>query len=178
MSTEATSSGHGHVHASERSHLRASRRSRRAGRSSEPGSEAGTHPRDGQGRALSSARPHRVWRALSATPSTKVTPPSRAHCSHDLRKRARCTQLMILITSICASRAGMRGSTSALTFQLCRGIRTAPPGSVDRQRLVVGRELAKMQPHGCRQQPLKNSIPPASKCLSHVGGRFLGICDA
>ena len=103
---------------------------------------------------------------------------ARAHCSHDLRKRARCTQLIILSTSICASRAGMRGSTSALTFQLCRRNSNGPPGSVDRQRLVVGRELVKMQPHRCRQQPLKNSLPPASKCLSHVSGRLRGICDA
>jgi hypothetical protein len=58
-----------------------------------------------------------------------------------------------------------------------RGIRTAPPGSADRQRLVVGKALAKMQPHGCRRQPSKNSIPPASKCLSHVSGRLRGICD-
>jgi hypothetical protein len=47
----------------------------------------------------------------------------------------------------------------------------------DRQRLVVGKALAKMQPHGCRRQPSKNSIPPASKCLSHVSGRLRGICD-
>ena len=50
--------GIGHVHASGRAHLRARRRSRRAGRSSVPSSEAETHPRDGQGRALSSARPN------------------------------------------------------------------------------------------------------------------------
>ena len=38
-------------------HLGLRCRSRRSGRSSEPGCEARTHPRDGQGRALSSARP-------------------------------------------------------------------------------------------------------------------------
>ena len=51
--------GHRHVHASGWADLLARRCSRRAGRSSEPGCEAGTHPRDGQSRTLSSARPHR-----------------------------------------------------------------------------------------------------------------------
>jgi hypothetical protein len=51
-------SGHRHVHASGWADLLVRRCSRRSGRSSVPSSEVGTHPRDGQGRALSSARPH------------------------------------------------------------------------------------------------------------------------
>ena len=58
LSTEAPGSRRAHEHARVRAHLHACRCSRRSGRSSEPGSEAGTHPRDGQGRTLSSARPH------------------------------------------------------------------------------------------------------------------------
>ena len=41
----------------ERAHLGARRRSRRSGRPSEPTGEGRAHPRNGQGRALSSARP-------------------------------------------------------------------------------------------------------------------------
>ena len=47
--------GHGQVNGW--AYLRAHRRSRRSARSSEPGCEAGTRPRDGQGGALSSADP-------------------------------------------------------------------------------------------------------------------------
>jgi hypothetical protein len=50
--------GRGHGQAYGWAYLRAHRRSRRSGRPSEPGCEAGTHPRDGQGGALSSAPPH------------------------------------------------------------------------------------------------------------------------
>jgi hypothetical protein len=71
-----------------------------------------------------------------------------------------------------------------LPSSFARGIRTAPPGSADRQRLVVGKALVKMQPHGCHQQlqqPSKDSLPPASKCLictCDVSGSLRGICDA
>ena len=58
----------------------------------------------------------RVRRAQSATPKMKATRPSRARCSHGLRKRTRPSQLMILITTICICRAGVGGSTNALTF--------------------------------------------------------------
>ena len=47
--------GHGHGHANGWAYLCAPRRSRRSGRSSEPGREAGTHPWDGQGNTQSSA---------------------------------------------------------------------------------------------------------------------------
>ena len=56
--------------------LRAHHRSRRPGRSSEAGCEAGTHPRDGQVGALSSAPPHglgeRSWVDGQLTGSGKV----------------------------------------------------------------------------------------------------------
>ena len=49
--------GCGHMGVRLGGHTCAHRRSCRSGRSSEPGCEAGTHPRDGQGRALLSTRP-------------------------------------------------------------------------------------------------------------------------
>ena len=53
-------------------HLGPRRRACRSGRSSEPGCEAGTHPRDGQGRALSSARPLGPPRQAQNAPKTRI----------------------------------------------------------------------------------------------------------
>ena len=63
--------------------------------------------------------PSRARRAPSATPKMKTAQPSRARTSHELRKRARDIQLAESITRICAGRAGMRRSKSALTFEIC-----------------------------------------------------------
>ena len=81
-------------------HLCVCQCSRRSGRSSEPGCEAGAHPGDGQGRALQSARPHGSSERKGATPTMKIARPSRAHSSHALRKRARRSQLMTVIKVI------------------------------------------------------------------------------
>ena len=62
--------------------------------------------------------PSRVRRAPSATPTMNTARPSRARSSFDLRKRTRRSQLAESITRICAGRAGMRRSKSALTLQV------------------------------------------------------------
>ena len=53
-----------------RAYLRVHRRSRRSRRSSEPSSEAGTRPRDGQDRTLESARPLGTTRGCPLDPIT------------------------------------------------------------------------------------------------------------
>ena len=59
VAVHGTSGAHGqHWHASVWANLRVGHCSRRCGRSSEPGCEAGTHPWDGHGSTLSSALRH------------------------------------------------------------------------------------------------------------------------
>ena len=69
-------------------------------------------------RNIVSDTPSRVRRAPSATPTMNTARPSRARSSFDLRKRTRRSQLAESITRICAGRAGMRRSKSALTLQV------------------------------------------------------------
>ena len=64
--------------------------------------------------------PSRVGQAPRRHLKAESAQPLRARSSHGLRKQARPNQLMIVITTICACRAGMRGSTRSLTFQLCQ----------------------------------------------------------
>ena len=75
----------------------------------------------------------------------KATRPSRARCSHGLRKRTRPSQLMILITTICICRAGLGGSTNALTFQLCRRNSNVTPLHVFTSRHVEDSSGSRLQ---------------------------------
>ena len=123
--------------------------------------------------------PSRVRRAPSATPTMNTARPSRARSSNDLRKLGTGAQLVILITRICAGRAGMRGSTIALTFKLCpeefeRHVVTLHSRKVAVEERRRARPAASAPFKGvsltCRLCPLApecaKSSSPASECLS------------
>jgi len=93
--------GHG------RAYRRAHRRSCRSGRSSEPGSEAGTRPRDGQDRTLESARPLGTTRGCPLDPITLwmvLTFPARVYEPIRRETHAQTIPHRTRITGICGSR--------------------------------------------------------------------------
>ena len=123
--------------------------------------------------------PSRVRQAPRRHSKAQRAQPLRARSSHGLRKQARLNQLMIVITRICAGRAGMRGSTIALTFKLCpeefeRHVVTLHSRKVAVEERRRARPAASAPFKGvsltCRLCPLapecaKSSLP-ASECLS------------
>ena len=93
--------GHG------RAYRRAHRRSCRSGRSSEPGSEAGTRPRDGQDRTLECARPLGTTRGCPLDPITLwmvLTLPARMYEPISRETHAQTIPHRTRITGICGSR--------------------------------------------------------------------------
>ena len=131
--------------------------------------------------------PSRVRRAPRRHSKTESAQPSRARSSHDLRNQTRLSQLTEHFMRICAGRATMGGSTSALTLQLCRGIRTAltrlrlPPGQATTWAYAVLMEDGGIAGHvrgaylrpapGCRAPPPLSEIPPPTlrpfSCVFH-----------
>ena len=102
----------------------------------------------------------------------KATRPSRARCSHGLRKRTRPSQLMILITTICICRAGLGGSTNALTFQLCRRNSNVTPLHLFTSRHVEDSSGSRLQ-HARPARLGRLDVPPLADHLSCVVLSFL-----
>ena len=102
-----TWAGHGQRGGLGGAHLGLRRRSCRSERSSEPGCEAGTHSRDGQGRALSSARPLGPPRHAQNVPKMRIASPVRANVPVSRRTRAQMTPHRVRIAGICGARWGV-----------------------------------------------------------------------
>ena len=113
-----------------RANLRSWRHSCRSGRSSEPSCEAGTHPRDGQGRALSSARPLGPPQHAPSVLKMRIASLRACNAHVSSQTRAQTIQHRMRIAGICGARQGVVESKCGTPGSSnCRGARggTTPP---------------------------------------------------
>ena len=92
-------------------HLGLRCRACRSERSSEPGCGGGTHPQDGQGLALSSARPLRPPGHAQNVPKMRIASPVRAQARVSRQTLAHTTPHRARIAGICGARWGVLVST-------------------------------------------------------------------